>query len=304
MLSGCTTGRSSPCCESFNLRPPSVEANVEGDTQAGVNAAAKSIMQVYLDLSGDLSAERHLFNVPLLAGAGTAAGSLLFGTGQTQLDILKGVGLGVGLITATQAYLAPNERMLAYARAADAVACVLDAGTVLVRGEARRDALNSSRGTLQAELAYAANIDRTNATAGQIASLTAAQAAATAARDAINLELEAINSSVMDTKTALRSIITKVRNVILTARIVDFETTRDALLRSATQSAAAKAKFDEATAGQGTPSNMVRITADVAPTNVGEVTARLQTATNAANSELRFGFAQAKATLTGCSAKT
>lgn len=290
-------------CESFNLRPPAVEDLVAGNSEAEVVASADAIMNKYLQLSSDLSFERNYFNLPLLGGAAGAAGALLFAGGQPQTNILKGIGLGAATLTATQTYLSPGDRMSAYARGADAVACVIDAGGILMAGEPAtsqpRSDLDQASTSLQRALDAAKQFDQP----GADAVFKDALAAATAARDAVRLELDALNSSVSDTKGALRSIITQVRTVVLTAHTVDFSATRDALVQAATQSANAKMKKDQAGTGNPSPPPAAQQALRGEPTTIGSATQSLRDATGLASKALIHEFAQAKATLTACPGK-
>jgi hypothetical protein len=296
-------------CESFNLRPPPVEDLVSGNTEAEVVTSATSVMNEYLKLSGDLSIERNYFNFPLLGGAAAAAGALLFGGGAPQINILKGAGLGAGAITATQTYLSPSDRMNAYSAAADAVACVIDAGSVLAQGQPAgsplRGALEEASSDVERALNEAKAFDHpaANTPSSAIVMLKDAEVSASAARDAMGLEIDALNSSVADTKEALRAIIKKVRTVVLTARSIDFSATRDALVASATQSANAKAKKEQA--GSGAQSLVVGATTSgrIAPTTIEDATTNLLQAVARAKKALQYEFAQAKARLTGCPAK-
>lgn len=297
-------------CESFNLHPPEVEALVSGTDEATVLTNARAIMAKYLDKSGELSMEREYFNLPMLGGAAAAAGALVFGGGPPQLNIVKGAGLGAATITATQTYLSPTDRMNAYASGGDAVACVIDAGSILATGEASpsapRTELSGALAQLQQSLSAAKVLDASPppaTLASDLSALKTAETAASAAIDAINLDIDALNSQVPDTTSALRAIITKVRNVVLTSKTVDFSSTMNALVQAANQAAASQVKKDQASIAGSQPPAAGLVPMGLAPSTVPDATQQLLAATATANIALRHGFAQQKAKLAACPAQ-
>lgn len=291
-------------CESFQLTAPREDDKLkDADTEQKLVDGSQGIMDDYLDRADALSEERLYFDLPLIGAAAGAAGALLFGSGAPQTNILKGTGLGAGLVTTTRTYLGPTDRMNAYTRAADAVACIIDAGNALIAGEANKASIQNKKTAIDTALGNAKSFESpaTGRTADDIAALKNAEAAATTARDALQLELDALDSDVQDTKAALRSIFTKIRTIVLTSKNIDFSSTRDALVQSAQQSANAAQKKSQVLSVMPTAGFAV-LAAGAVPASIQDAIDALKQATLDANDGLKYDLAQAKAKLVACPA--
>jgi hypothetical protein len=92
--------------------------------RANVHGKAQS----YQRLGCEVASDEPKFDLPLIAAALAGAGSLFYGA---NLDVVGGIGLAAGGITAAKAYAHPDTTLVAYLKAEKEFMCVLDETDVL-----------------------------------------------------------------------------------------------------------------------------------------------------------------------------